>query len=234
MLHGGGLSWWNYRELAGMLEGRYHVVIPVLDGHADSGESFVSIEENAARLLTYIDQALGGHVLALCGLSLGAQIAVEMLHRRPEVCRYAMIESASLIPSVLTNRMIEPAFASSYFLIRQDWFSRLQFWSLHMKEELYEDYYRDTCKITKADLIAFMKASTAYHLPKNMQNVCAKTCVIVGGKEQRSMKQSAKLLASALPDAQLFVMEGLYHGEFSLNYPEKYVQMLENLIGDTI
>lgn len=32
LLHGGGLSWWNYREAAKLLSEQYHVVLPVLDG----------------------------------------------------------------------------------------------------------------------------------------------------------------------------------------------------------
>ena len=36
LLHGGGLSWWNYREVAQLLADKYHVVLPILDGHADS------------------------------------------------------------------------------------------------------------------------------------------------------------------------------------------------------
>ena len=40
LLHGGGLSWWNYREVAQKLAGQYHVVMPVLDGHADSDAPF--------------------------------------------------------------------------------------------------------------------------------------------------------------------------------------------------
>ena len=39
LLHGGGLSWWNYREAAKILSAQYHVVLPVLDGHADSAIS---------------------------------------------------------------------------------------------------------------------------------------------------------------------------------------------------
>lgn len=34
LLHGGGLSWWSYREVAHRLQAHYHVVLPVLDGHA--------------------------------------------------------------------------------------------------------------------------------------------------------------------------------------------------------
>lgn len=55
LLHGGGLSWWNYREAAKILSARYHVVLPVLDGHADSDAPFTTIEDNAAGLISYID-----------------------------------------------------------------------------------------------------------------------------------------------------------------------------------
>ena len=32
LLHGGGLSWWNYRNVAEQLRQDYHVILPVLDG----------------------------------------------------------------------------------------------------------------------------------------------------------------------------------------------------------
>ena len=65
LLHGGGLSWWNYREVARLLEAQYHVVLPVLDGHADSDASFTTIEDHAARLISYIDTHFSGRVLAI-------------------------------------------------------------------------------------------------------------------------------------------------------------------------
>ena len=36
LLHGGGLSWWNYRDVAHLLSDRFRVILPILDGHADS------------------------------------------------------------------------------------------------------------------------------------------------------------------------------------------------------
>ena len=126
LLHGGGLSWWNYREVAELLGSQYHVVLPVLDGHADSDAPFTSIEDNAARLISYIDAHFGGQILAIGGLSLGGQIAVEMLSQRKDICRYALIESALVKPSKLTAAMIGPAFGMSYGLIKQKWFAKLQ------------------------------------------------------------------------------------------------------------
>ena len=125
LLHGGGLSWWNYREAAQRLVERYHVVLPVLDGHADSGVTFTTIEDNAARLISCIDAHFGGQVLLLGGLSLGGQIAVEMLSQRKDICRYALIESALVKPSKLTASMIGPTFGMSYGLVKQKWFAKL-------------------------------------------------------------------------------------------------------------
>ena len=76
MLHGGGLSWWNYRDEAEILCDDYHVILPIIDGHADSGSQFESIELVADKLIEYINSNCNGKIKVLCGLSLGAQIAV--------------------------------------------------------------------------------------------------------------------------------------------------------------
>ena len=109
LLHGGGLSWWNYRKEAELLQSDYHVVLPVLDGHAESDRAFSSIEDNAAEIIAFIDERYGGSVLLIGGLSLGAQVLLEMLSQRAGICRYALVESAAVVPSRLTNVLICPS-----------------------------------------------------------------------------------------------------------------------------
>ena len=41
LLHGGGLSWWNYKEVAERLQTDYPVVLPILDGHAGCDKQFI-------------------------------------------------------------------------------------------------------------------------------------------------------------------------------------------------
>ena len=79
LLHGGGLSWWNYRDAAEILKRKYHVIIPILDGHAGSDMDFLSIEKNAEEVIKYIDEAHEGFVSCIGGLSLGGQILIEIL-----------------------------------------------------------------------------------------------------------------------------------------------------------
>ena len=230
LLHGGGLSWWNYRETAELLREEYRVILPILDGHAGSDRPFTAIEDNAEELIAWIDENLGGRAALIGGLSLGAQILLDMPSRRPELCRCAVVESASILPSAVTHALIAPTFGSSYGLIRNRRFAELQARSLHIRPELFEDYYRDTCRIEKADMIAFLQASTAYAAKDSLSACGAETRILVGEKENRAMRRSAELLHSRIPGSALTVLPGLYHGEFSLNHARDYAQLLRGCL----
>lgn len=108
-LHGGGLSTWNFRDEAEMLQGRFHVLIPILDGHHGSDHKFTSIEENAARMIRYIDSRFQGQVFLIAGLSLGGQVLVEMLSQRNNICEFAMIESTLALSTKATAMLVRPA-----------------------------------------------------------------------------------------------------------------------------
>ena len=230
LLHGGGLSWWNYRDAAHLLSDSLHVVLPILDGHTDSDAPFTSIEDNAARIIAHIDEHFGGKVLALSGLSLGGQIAVEMLTQRPDICRFALLESTLVKPSRLTHALTKPSFGMSYGLIKQRWFAKLQAEYLGIPQNLFEDYYRDTCAITKADMIAFLKANCAYSIKPALRDTQAKVHIVFGSGEQFSIRTSGKQLNHTIPDSTLEVLPGYRHGDLSLNHPEQYSQMLLTLI----
>lgn len=230
LLHGGGLSWWNYREIARLLEKDYYVVLPVLDGHALSDAPFVSIEETANRIIRYIDEYLDSQILVLGGVSLGAQIAAEILSVRPGICRYALLESALVKPMKLTHGLIPLSISMSYGLIRQRWFAKLQAAYLGIPKHLFEDYYRDTCAITAENMIAFLQSNSAYRLKDGIKNTSARVHIVAGSRELPAVRTSARLLNAAIPGSTLEILPGFSHGEFSLRHPEKYVQTLQCLI----
>ena len=230
LLHGGGLSWWNHREAAELFEEQYHVVLPVLDGHAGSDAPFTTIEANAARLISYIDAHFGGQVLAIGGLSLGGQIAVEMLSRRPDICRYALIESALVRPMKLTAALIPPAFGMSYGLIGQRWFAKLQADYLGIPRELFDDYFRDTGLISRADMIAFLKANSLYTIKPGLSETRARVKIVAGSREQKNIRDSAAMLNRTIRGSSMELLPGLRHGDLSINLPEVYVRMLTEWI----
>ena len=230
LLHGGGLSWWNYREVAETLESKYHVILPILDGHSGSDKDFSSIENNAEEMIAYIDEVHNGSVCLMGGVSLGAQILIEMLTQRTTICQYAIIESALVIPMKWTYFLIKPMMHISYGLIKQAWFSKLQFQALRIKKDWYEDYYRDTCNITKENMIAFLESNACYTIKNELEKSCAKSFIFVGKKEPSNMIRSAYCLSKILPNSSLKIMDKRYHGEFSMCHPLEYANIVMDIL----
>lgn len=230
LLHGGGLSWWNYKEIAEMLQTNYHIIIPILDGHAGSDKRFTTIENNALEIIEFINDKLDGSVLLIGGLSLGGQILLEILSHRKDICKYAIVESALVIPSKFTYFMIKPVFGCCYGLIKYKWFSKLQFKSLRIKQHLFDNYYKDTCAITKGDMIAFLQENSLYSLKDGVEESEAIVHIFVGEKENHSMKKSAELIHKKLQNSSIQVLPNMYHGEFSINHADDYVSRLLEII----
>lgn len=120
--------------------------------------------------------------------------------------------------------MIKPVFGSCFGLIKQKWFSKLQFKSLKMNQEFFDDYYRDTCKITKQNMIAFLQENSIYSIKDSLGISNAKVNVFVGEKENSAMKISAKIINEKIKGSSLRIIEKMYHGEFSINYADDYVK----------
>lgn len=99
LIHGGGLSDWMWQPQIDALQNEYHIVTVLLDGHGEAYETaFDSIEVSAQKIIDDIYENFGGKVYAICGLSVGAQITVEILSRQQNIAQKAIVESAMVIP----------------------------------------------------------------------------------------------------------------------------------------
>lgn len=230
LLHGGGLSWWNYRDEAEKLQNDFHVIIPILDGHSESDRDFTSIEDNAQEIIEYIANNFNGHIHLIGGLSLGGQILLEILAKKNDICDFAIIESALAMPMKVTQKMIKPAFSMSYGLISKKWFSKMQFNSLKIRKDLFDNYYKDTCKIAKEDMISFMQANANYEIKNSLSNTKTKALIVVGDKERKIMKKSAELINQKIKNSKTIILSNYYHGDLSINHPRKYIDIIEELI----
>lgn len=230
LLHGGGLAPWNYYEEANLLKDKFRIIIPILDGHSGSDRNFASIEENSHALIDFIDESFGGKVLLIGGLSLGGQILVEILSQRKDICKFAVIESALVLPMPFTSMLIKPAFSLCYSLVKTRWFAKLQFKSLHICPAFFEDYFRDTAAITKENMISFLMANANYKMKNSLSECQAKVLVLVGDKEQKIMKKSSEMIKQQIQNAELTILPDYFHGDLSINHADKYVTKVLDLI----
>jgi pimeloyl-ACP methyl ester carboxylesterase len=228
--HGGGLSDWSFRAAAELLCPEYRVITPVIDGHgADAGTTFVSIEDSAAKLIAYIDTNCGSHVRAIAGLSLGAQIVVEALSQRRELTDCALVESALVIP-MKAAAWSAPSYKMFSGLFQQEWFARMQACALQLPDELFEEYFTDSKKMSAESLVNITRSNAAYTLKAAVSQTQAKTLIVAGERELSIMLRSAKKLQDMIQGSKLYIAPGLRHGEFSLKHIAAYVETLKQLM----
>ena len=164
------------------------------------------------------------------GLSLGGQVLVEILSQLNNICDFAMIESALVMPMKITEYFIAPSFSLCYPLIKKRRFAKLQFQSLHIHSSLFENYFNDSSLIKKEDMISFLRANSSYKLKDTITGCQAKTLILVGGKEHKIMKMSAELLSKKINKSALEILPQYHHGDLSINHNMEYVEKLLQLI----
>jgi pimeloyl-ACP methyl ester carboxylesterase len=230
-LHGGGLSWWSLQKVIDLLKTDYHVITPIIDGHGeDHATTFISIQDSAQKLIAYIDQNCDGQVFALSGLSIGAQIMTEVLSIRPNIAKYAVIESALVYPIKGVSSMVVPTYELCYGLIKKRWFSKMQAKAMCVPAEMFEQYFQDSLKITKQSLINITRSNGNYSLKGSIADTKSKVLIIVGENEIGLMKKSARRLHETIKGSELQIAAAMKHGEMDLCYPDKFVEIIRNFI----
>ncbi len=226
LIHGGGLSDWMWRLQIEALKGSFYVVTPVLDGHGEESRvTFESISKSAEELIRYVETNLGGSVFALCGLSIGAQIAAEVLSRRSRIAQNAVIESALVHPSRLLAAAAKPMLSLSYPLVRKRWFAKLQAKQMYVPDCLFEAYFRDSGNMSRETLLNLTVENARFAVPENLADTGANTLVLCGEKEYGMMKESAKLLHQTIQNSTLKMIPDCGHG-YSLKFPDGYTELL--------
>lgn len=232
-LHGGGLSWWSLKPQIEALQNDYYIVTPIIDGHGDDwNTTFVSINKSAKQMIQYIKDNCNGKVFSICGLSIGAQIVVEMLSLESDITENAVIESALVYPMKLATKLTVPMYHLSYGLIKKRWFAKLQGKTLNVPVDLFETYYNDSSQMTKESLINLTKSNGDFQIPTTLCNTNAKTLILVGEKELPIMKKSAKLIHDTIKGSTYITLKGYGHGEVSLIHSDEYLDLLKHFFAN--
>lgn len=230
-IHGECLSAFSFKEEIKELKKDFQVVLPILDGHdVAADEEFIDIDTCAIKILDYIDKHFQGHIQVLSGFSLGGQIAVQMLSKRPNLCEYAMIESTMVKPTRIKNWS---AYASVYAnkLAKQKWFNKFMYYTIFNDDFAFEDYYKNYKCMSKDNIKHVLDAHSTYNLgSQELKDVTAKVAILVGQREKKAMKKSADLLKSELPNAEIFMLMNFTYGDFSLGNPREYLRFVKSWV----
>lgn len=235
LIHGGGNSWWNYLRQARILSDKFHVILPTLDGHGEEYQrDYISTENSAQQIMDYIKNNCNGKLFAIGGVSLGGQIAIELLSLDSDIAQKAIIDGSICIPQPNLSRISTIVVKIFGKLMFSKSASKIQL-SLMKKihpnmaypEEIENYYMEDMPRLPMKTLVKMYKTYMGkYRLKESITESKAQVLYIYGEKEMRCVKESAKLFQKMHPDCILYEAKGYNHGYLSAYLPLEWIKLV--------
>lgn len=226
LIHGGGNSKWMFERAALILMKEYHVIVPELDGHgAEKNEIYQSTKVEADKIIKYINEYLDGKLYCIAGASLGSQIAMEVLGRKPDQIEKAFLESGICRPKKVTAKMMSWKWMlkSMKVMVGWTWMVKLQCrysgWPLELADKIAED----AKAVSIESNYNLYKTYFNYNLPQSLKETSANVLLLYGSKESMMMKKDVRYALENIKGSRLKVLEGYNHCGCSLGNTEKYV-----------
>lgn len=243
LIHGGGNSWWNYLRQARMLSDKYHVILPTLDGHGEEYQKdYISTENSAQQIMDYIKSNCDGKLFAVGGVSLGGQIAIELLSLDSDIAQKAIIDGSICIPqpklariSAITVKLFgKLMFSRSASRIQLSLMKKM-YPNMAYPAEIKNYYMEDMPKLPIKTLVTMYRTYMGeYRLKDAIAESKAQALYIYGEKEMSCVKESARLFQKMHPDCTLYEAKGYNHGYLSAYLPLEWMDLVNPFLKNCV
>ena len=227
-LHGGGVSSWMWEKQLEYFK-NYHVILIDLPEHGESiNEIPFTLAGAAKEVIEIIKNKAHNGKAHVIGLSLGAQVIVQMLSMEPEVIDSAVV-SGTLVYPIMGTRLLKPLLKINDPFKNLDFMVKANMKNLDVPFEYYEQFKKETKSCSVDSLTRILSENMSFNIPKELDKVPTKTLVLVGQKERAVMHKSAKALLQTLPNSTGYVVNNMPHN-WSLVNPELFNNVVKAFI----
>ena len=235
-LHCEGTAGWMWdKQLEAFND--YHCIVPDLPGHGKSSKvKSLTIKNAADMIIDIIENKAKNGKAHLIGLSLGAQIIVQILSKAPKVVDHALISGAiirNIQPSEtfleLLNHLINIYLPDKNKTIRIMSYVR----SYNIPKNLRSEFKKSTYIIEPDSLDRIIRENMLFKMPSGLKNANVPVLVVVGEKDYRIIKESALCLINVLPNSRGVMAMKVGH-LWNIENPKLFNSTLRSWLNDRI
>lgn len=230
-IHGYGMSWKMWKPQINVFSKEYFVIVPVLDGHdIDNNSTFITVEKAAADIIEYVIQTYGEHVFAICGASLGATIALDVLAQNRLKVDKAIIDAGPIVPinNVLLNFSIKSRIRQAHSMKKGSKFLNYIFSRTFYPKEMVDEIFRIGANMTDESCRNSHLSVFRYSLPTSIADTKTDIAYWYGSKEAWLGKKYAKCISAIVSNVKVKVFKGLDHGELCIGHPDLYIKQVND------
>lgn len=240
LLHGGYVSYRTLNVQIQALKQKFHVIVPILSGHNLNNQSeLISIEEEAKTILNFLAEKKINKIHTLYGVSLGADIALEILALNGNLCEYAFIESGSLgIPKIASFPLVKITETAMYRGVRGSkiWENYINKFLINMQmpDYLYEDTKKIISHMTKLTIRNVQKSVCNYQLKENIFLTKTKCLIIYTSKEKLYLQKPYNKMKLKMNNMSITCIKNFNHGQLCIGNPTLLLQMMDEFINTSL
>ena len=232
-LHGGTMSGWSWGPVVQRMQG-YHCLVPDLIGFGKSFEQGpFEMDRAADAVAEVIRSRVGSGRAHVVGLSLGAQVGVQLLATEPKLVDRAVLCGTVIntMPAVCGRRSSCwgrcPGTRCTGRVVKR--YRNAHLAGIPLAN--IDDYREDVRLITGGQLAHIVVASAGFTLPEGLDKSDSPTLFVTGSKEMPAARRWAAALARQMPNAVDRVAIGMVH-DWPLRDPDLFSRTVDGWLTD--
>jgi pimeloyl-ACP methyl ester carboxylesterase len=213
-LHGCAMAGWIWDEQVRAL-GDYHCIVPDLPEHGQSSNvKPFNIKNSAEMIIDIINDNTNSGKVNLIGISLGAQIVLEILSKSPELVDHVVI-SGTLIynnSNIETRLKLLDHAIKTYEPVKDtEFFIKANMRTYNMPKKFFNKF-KESAQILKIDsLDRIFREHVTYKLPNGLESAQVPVLIITGEKDYKIITESTKDLLTTLPNSEGYMAPDVGH-----------------------
>jgi len=228
LLHALGMGGWMWQPHLTVLATHYHVLAPDLPGCAGSVAAGPFTMEKAATALVHLLRARSHGPAHICGLSLGAMVALPLYQHAPELVASLVLSGGQVHPNrffmtlqevivrCMPERQLTESLPGSF---------RRQY------PELVEPALKAARQTGKQNLLAATHAVSQSDLRSILPIITVPTLVLCGSKDRFNLSASRQM-GRAIPGAELRIVPNVSH-IWNLEQPQLFTNTVLEFVQRT-
>ena len=213
-IHGLGISGWMWNEQLEFFND-YHCIIPDLPEHGKSRAlNHFTIDDAAESIVELINEYAHNQRVHLVGISLGAQVVLQILSKAPELVDSAFISGALISTSPNNTTLLKSLYHTLevYQPVKNsDFFIKANMRTYNMPKNLFDKFKESTLLVNRDSIERILTENMLFKLPNGLENVKAPVLVMTGEKDYKIIKESANDLITSLPTSIGYMAPKLGH-----------------------
>lgn len=208
----------------------YYVILWELEGHSeDVPEDFTSFKASVDAIEDFVLQEMNGAVYGLCGFSMGATMAVELVGRGRLNAERLFLDGVVAYPMGMYAAPLTWAFTTGVERIQKGkWIPK---WAMAPLTGKGNDSIRSMVYpgVTSRSVKNACRDLYRYEIPEGLRQF-SNPVLCLRGSEEPVAKKSEALLRTYLLHMESKVFEGMGHGQLLFEAPRAYGEILRGFL----